>query len=53
MQSSGKKGKRDNSGIVFIFLNENIHCDPALEPSPWDSSDEGPQSMFIRTVSIR
>ena len=23
----------DNSKIIFLFLNENICCDPSLEPS--------------------
>ena len=26
-------GIDDNSMIIFLFLNKNIHCDPSLEPS--------------------
>ena len=25
---------KDNSKIIFLVLNENIYCDPLLEPSP-------------------
>ena len=25
-------GIEDNSKIIFLFLNENICCDPSLEP---------------------
>ena len=38
-------GIEDNSKII-LFLNENIHCDPSLEPSRWDGSDGGSQNMF-------
>ena len=31
----------DNSKIIFLFLNENICCDPSLEPSLQDGSNEG------------
>ena len=47
----------DNSEvIVFLFLNENLHCDPllepsqcdpSLEPSQQDGSNEGSQYMFL------
>ena len=39
----------DNSDIFFLFLNENICCDPSLEPSPRDGSNEGSQHMFSRS----
>ena len=32
-QASKKEGVMGNSEIIFLFLNENIHCDPSLEPS--------------------
>ena len=31
----------------FFFLNENICCDPTLEPSRWDGSNGGSQNMFL------
>ena len=31
---------------LFLFLNENIYCDPSLEPSQRDGSDEVSQHMF-------
>ena len=38
----------NNSKIIFfLFLNENICCDPSLEPSHRDSSNEGSQNMFL------
>ena len=36
----------DNSMIFFLFLNENICCDPSLEPSQWDGSTDGSQNIF-------
>ena len=45
-------GDRDNLDIIFLLLNENIHCDPSFElpqrdDSPqWDDSNEGSQCMF-------
>ena len=36
----------DNSNIIFLFLNENICCDPSLEPSQQDGSNDGLQNMF-------
>ena len=32
--------------ILVLFLNQNIYCDPLLEPSQWDSSNGGSQNMF-------
>ena len=31
----------------FLFLNENICCDPSLEPSQRDGSKDGSQNMFL------
>ena len=49
-------GIEDNSRIIFNFLNENICCDPSLEPSQRDGSkpsqrdgfNDGSQNMFLR-----
>ena len=30
-----------------IFLYKNISCDPSLEPSCTDGSNEGSQDMFL------
>ena len=43
----GPANNGDNSEIIFfLFLNENIQCDPSLEPSHQDGSNEGSQCMF-------
>ena len=39
-------GIHDNSKIIFLFLEENICCDPSLEPSPCDGSSDRSQNMF-------
>ena len=31
----------------FLFLNINICCDPSLEPSRGDGSNDGSQNMFL------
>ena len=36
-----KGGTEDNSKIIFLFLNENICCDPSLEPSRQEGSNDG------------
>ena len=38
-------GIEDNSNF-FLFHNENICCDPSLEPSLRDGSNDGSQHMF-------
>ena len=44
-------GIEDNSKIFFLFLNKNICCDPTLEPSQRDFSNDGSENMFLlRTV---
>ena len=41
-------GDEANSKIVFfLFLNENIRCDPLLELPRQDGSNEGSQCMFL------
>ena len=45
-----RKGKMDNLGIIFNISHKNISCDPPLEPSRRDGSNEGSQHMFsLRT----
>ena len=39
-------GTEDNSKIFFLFLNENICCDPSLQLSWQDSSNDESQNMF-------
>ena len=40
-------GNMDNLGIVFsLFLHRNMCCDPSLEPSRLDGSNEGLQRKF-------
>ena len=34
--------------IFFLFLRENIGCDPSLEPSGLDGSNDGSQNMFLQ-----
>ena len=41
-----RRGNRDNLGIITIF-HKNIFCDPSLEPSHLDSSNEGSQHVFV------
>ena len=36
----------------FLFLNENICCDPSLEPFLRDSSNDGYQNLGFFTVEI-
>ena len=51
-----RRGNRVNSEIIFfLFLNKNIYCDPSLELSRQDGSNEGSQYMFkckYRKVSL-
>ena len=41
-----RRGNRDNLGIISIFFHKNISCDPPLEPSHRDGSNDGSQHMF-------
>ena len=38
---------RDNLGIIFLIVPQKIHCDPSLESSRPDGSNEGSQCMFL------
>ena len=44
-----KVGFEDNSKIICLISQQRhtIHCDPSLEPSRGDSSNEGSQCIFI------
>ena len=35
-----------NRKIIFLFLNQNIHCGYSKEPSRWDGSFEHPKHML-------
>ena len=41
-----RSSNRDNLLKIYLFFNKNIHCDPSLEPSQQDGSNEGSQCMF-------
>ena len=41
-------GIDDNSKISFLISQPNLCCDPSLEPSYIDGSNEGSQNMFLR-----
>ena len=43
---SDMRGYEDNPKIIFLFLNKNICCDPSLELSRRDGSNDGSQDMF-------
>ena len=43
-------GIEDNSKIKFLLLSENICCDPSLEPSQRDVSNDGSQNMFYGEI---
>ena len=36
----------------FLFLNENISCDPTLEPSKRDGSNDVSQNMFYGEILL-
>ena len=40
-------GKKDLLGIILHTTPLNIYCDPSVEPSHRDGSDEGSQQMFL------
>ena len=42
-------GIEDRSNFVFLFLIENVCCDPSLEPSQRDGSNDGSQHTFERS----
>ena len=39
-------GIKYNSKIIFLLFHKNISCDPSLEPSQLDGSNEGSQDTF-------
>ena len=39
----------NNSKIIFLFLNETICCDPSLEMSQGDGSNDGSQHKFQKS----
>ena len=41
-----RRGNRDNLGIISHVFQKNIFCDPPLEPSRLEGSNEGSQHMF-------
>ena len=41
-----RRNNMDNSEIIFLYTNDNIGCDPSLEPSRRDGSNEGSKCMF-------
>ena len=43
-----RRGKMDNWGIIFNITVQNICCDPSLEPSHQDGSNEGSQHVSLR-----
>ena len=44
-----RRGNRDNLGISLL-IRRNIHCDPSLELSGQDSSNEGHNICFLLTL---
>ena len=42
-----RKVNWDNEEIIINIPHQNIFCDPALEPSHRDGSNEGSQHMFL------
>ena len=40
-------GIEDNSKIIFPISQQNISCDPSLESSSQDGSNDGSQNMFL------
>ena len=42
-----RRGYRDDLGIIVHIFHTNIFCDPSLEPSRRDGSNEGSQRMFL------
>ena len=39
--------KRGVKKLFFLFPSKNICCDPSLEPSRRDGSNDGSQNMFL------
>ena len=45
-----REGIEDNLKIIFLISQMNTCCDPTLELSRRDSSNDGLQSMFLRKI---
>ena len=45
---SNKMRCQDNSGIIVLFLKENIRCDPSLELYRQNCSNDWSQHMFLQ-----
>ena len=45
----GPEGIEDNSKIIFLISQRKhkVCCDPSLEPSQRDNSNDGSQNMFL------
>ena len=41
-----RRSNKDNLGIIIHVFQKNIFCDPSLELSQRDGSNEGSQHMF-------
>ena len=42
----------DRSKTTFLIFNKNKCCDPSLEPSRLDGSNDVSQNMFLRKIWI-
>ena len=42
-----RRNNWDYYGIISLICHKNIYCDPSLEPSCQDSSNEGSQCIFL------
>ena len=42
-----KRGKRENLGIIFYIILQNVSCDQSLEQSSRDGSNEESQYVFL------
>ena len=47
IRAQDKTGIENNSKIFFLFLKENKCCDPSLEPSRRDGSNDWSRNMFF------
>ena len=46
IRAPDKRGIEENSKIIFLFLSENICCDPSLEPSRTEGSNDRSQKII-------
>ena len=46
LSTPDKKGKRDNTGLIILFLHRNVSYNLSLEPSHKDGSNEGSQQIY-------